>query len=1063
MKPSEFTGMLLCTILAFAECKAQTPNASGSLAPDDAVAPTAFVVCDPASDAPLPSIVLQYDPEAKSGANWAEVEKPRKITDKPPMIIGRATTFLREGIERMTGKQLNVISTNDLSRGIVLTLVQHATPDIRDDPAIQRALAADPDDGYAAHEAFVIRSETNRLLLVANTANGLLAAVADLLESVDYEVLGMGPNWIHVPDYRGRPLVFAVNRADRPGFYVRKQWVTCGQGYGVGTITKGLTDPADEPVGVSYNRWRIGTRMAGRSMPPFPGHALQSYHTEVLREMQRQRADEGFLAPAILVGAASERPPADAGNVGWLWIDADTNAAPAEIAFTSDGKEWKPGARCALDISSPLVRRIILNGLIGRMTTYMQQGFDEPPDDLLIFPMDPEDGGGYTKLDALTRHPRWYPDYLAAEGVAFGQPYILNGYKGLDQPREIWDNAAASDHVYGLANYLLREFDKWAESLPAAERVTADGRSLSERVRMSFFCYNYHDVPPNFNLDPRIRVMIAGFSKHRGRGKWKAFASQEDLARAFQRMLPREPSGEYRIASMAYYRDQSAEGIPAKSDAAAEVIAADYRRLYAAGYRGVLVEMDFNFGKYGLAYYLTAQMLWNPALTDAELDALRDRWFQRAYGSVWQEMKTYYNFMLIRNFTINGPNFWAKAIRLIDVAARQLDPALEPAAARRLDDLKLFWYYHYLLASGRSKNRETPDEMLTFLWKAQMAYIVAMHGPVKGIFGGDGTGVGKSVGETLAAGPAHYTSAETAVWWADVLDYWPYVEVTRFAAGQLADGSMARDVDLNDLVAVAEFQDGKPELPFTTNCGTRSPRGLSFLVRAERPGDTVGFKLQWPFKPDRGFAYHAMTVPYGADIWNPESREWEDWIDPTMSEQQSVEATDEKGRRVQVAEIRLTAPRAGVYRFGFTRGGDGSAISSLGYEPVPGQDAPLAAGFTFDCAAGGAARSPFYFYIPKGTRTLDFEIWDRNGGMTLTLFKGLPATHPKVARKLDVSKPGAHRIALEAGEDGTVAALSNHGFQFPYLYSIPLFWAKSPGVLLVPRAIAAADGLTVVE
>ena len=43
---------------------------------------------------------------------------------------------------------------------------------------------------------------------------------------------------------------------------------------------------------------------------------------------------------------------------------------------------------------------------------------------------------------------------------------------------------------------------------------------------------------------------------------------QQDVAAAFKKMLPREPSGEYRIPSIAYYADLTIEGIPARGSAA---------------------------------------------------------------------------------------------------------------------------------------------------------------------------------------------------------------------------------------------------------------------------------------------------------------------------------------------------------------------------------------------------------------------------------------------------------------------------------------------------------------
>src|SRR5258708_37812730 len=108
----------------------------------------------------------------------------------------------------MTGKDFPVISTNDLSRGIVLTLLQNSPADIRNDPEILSALKQDSKNPFAANEAYCVRSDTNRVLVVANTSDGLADGVVELMESVDYEILGMGVNWIYAPDHRKQPLVF---------------------------------------------------------------------------------------------------------------------------------------------------------------------------------------------------------------------------------------------------------------------------------------------------------------------------------------------------------------------------------------------------------------------------------------------------------------------------------------------------------------------------------------------------------------------------------------------------------------------------------------------------------------------------------------------------------------------------------------------------------------------------------------------------------------------------------------------------------------------------------------
>jgi hypothetical protein len=935
-----------------------------------------------------------------------------------------------------------------------MVLMQDAPAELRDDPQVQKALAADPNDPYAANEAFYIRSESNRVVLIANTPDGLLNAVVELLESVDYEVLGMGPNWTHVPDYRDKPLTFTINRADRPSYYLRNMWTAAGQSYGVGTITRRLklADPADEPVEVSYDRWRIGTRMVSHSMPDFPGHALQAYHDQVLEHMRSTGDTEGFLSVKTIICPESERPQAGTENKGWLWIDPQPANHPRQKVTVcySDGKQWKPGTACMLDLSVPYVRQMIFDKMIQRAT----DGFTKQPNEPVIFGIDAEDGAAQNDvLDQRMRHLNWYPEYLAKEGLPFGRPYLLHGQWGIDQPREIWDPSAASDNMFALAAYLLHEFDKWVDSLPADQQATSTGQSKKQRIRCSFYSYNFHDVPPNFNPDPRSRVMIAGYPKHRGRGKWLKLATHVEVAKAYSIMLPNEPTGIYDYLSIAQFWDMGTGGIPATQNVPVEALSAVIEKRYDTGVRALSAETDFNFGKDGLRYYLISKKLWNVKLSPRDLDAIRDRWFQRSFGSAWTQMKAYYDFMLVGNYPCNTPRTWGQAVRLIDAADQVLDGQKEPQAQRRIDDVKQYWYFHYLANEGLYA-KDGP-EIKEYLWKGQMSYMVAMHAVSRLHF--NKYAVADIVGPQLMAGPAHYTHEETQAWWSKVLEHWKVSPVVLFADGKLANGKPAASADLNALVMVRQFQSATKDVPFLFN-GPGS-RPIEILVTAGKADELIGFTLTWPFAPQRWGQNDAKETSYGVDIWDPSSKSWENWIDQTMTSQLSREMTDPKGEKLQVVDVRLKAPRAGTFRFKFGPAGFGSRLGSVTFDPTTDSYA-APEGFTYSSNSTGLTQSPVYFYIPKGTRSLDLDIWDKAGNKFVHLYKGLPAGNAPLSRKVDVSTMGTHTVPLEPGEDGTVAMLTSNGFAFPYMYSVPTLWAKSPGALLVPRAIAEADGLT---
>lgn len=1028
-----------------------------------AVAYTAF---DPATKTPA-AITLQYDAKANTGGNWSKQPALQWHSHGDEVDHLRAAAYLQEAITKMTGVQAIVTSTNDLSKGIVLSTLAAASSDIQKDPAVIDSLKNNGQDAYNANEAFFIRSEKDRVLVIANTSQGLYAGVIQLLESVEYEVLGMGPDWIHTPDHTQKPLVFNLTTQGRPSYYIRSLWGTSGQVYGVGTIMdpKLLPDPADEIVSDSYSRWLIGTRMKGSSMPGFPGHALQAFHKDVIAHMIAHNTTEGFLSPKTMIGTINDRPDASEDNKGWLWIDPSPVAEDGKPApkgpsvHLSNGKDWNAGIGWNLDLSVPFVRQFILDAMLAKAKT----SFEKNPDDFLIMGMDAEDGApGNSVLGERMQYKQWYPEYLKKENLPFGQPYVLHNYNGLNQPTETWDPNSASDNMFAAATWLLHEYDKAIDALPKEEQVTSTGKSKKDLARVSFYSYNYHDVPPGFNPDQRIRVMIASYPKHRGMGKWKDFATQQDMARAFQIMLPREPSGDYRIYSLSYYRDYGISGIPEPRDYSAQAIATNFKTSYDAGFKAMSIETDFNFGKQGLAYYLITKILWDTTLTPEQLDAIRDRWFQRSFGSAWQEAKAYYDYMLPNNYPVNGPNAWAKAIQLIDAADKKLDPAKEPAAQKRLDDLKQYWYYHFLTDAGRSNAKS--KALQTYFWKGQMSYMVAMHMVMRRDFNQRSTAeVIKNFDQDITSSPAHYTHEETQAWWKEVQAAWPYTPVAMFADATLADGSKGRSVDQNDLVMVKEFQDGRSDVRYLFNSGMTPPQ--TFYMSAVKKGDPIGFSLSWIYKDhNKDRFYIAKDIYYGVEIWNAKTRVWDSWIDITQTFVPSKEIVGAPPRNLplQAVNVTLEAPGPGTYRFTVTPGGNLAMLANPTFDPTTGQFGSVL-GFTMNHANNGLTQEPVYFYIPKGTKTLDLEVWDSYKRKKIVLYKALPDQKPKISRTLDVDELETYTIPLEPGEDGTVARLDSNGFAFPFFYSIPIYYAKTPGALLVPRKIAEADGLTIMN
>jgi hypothetical protein len=259
-------------------------------------------------------------------------------------------------------------------------------------------------------------------------------------------------------------------------------------------------------------------------------------------------------------------------------------------------------------------------------------------------------------------------------------------------------------------------------------------------------------------------------------------------------------------------------------------------------------------------------------------------------------------------------------------------------------------------------------------------------------------------------------------------------------------------------VQVKEFQSAATDTPLVYNAGYMTP--ATFLTVAQQAGEPIGFKMRWPFMPNDNY-YIQRDVNYGIEWWNPAKKTWEVITNKETTVQPSHEVKLDNGNVIQYCEVNVKAPKAGVYRFSLGYGGNLCTLYSLGYD-LKTETYTAAPSFTYFTTRDGLTQSPTFFYIPKGTKRLDFEEWA--GYVTeITLYNGLPGKTPQVSRTVPVNnKIGTYTIELKPGEDGTVAMIRGNGMAFPYMYSVPLLWAKSPSTLLVPRAIAVADKLTII-
>ena len=1035
-----------------------------------------------------------------------------------------AVRYLSDGINRMIGIRPVSVGGHSYpaANAIVLTTLSalRMAPNVPADllaNAVQALAVSNGAPLFSANEAYYIHTESKAIYIVANQMQGLTHGVVELLlgdnaaapqYQIGYEKLGMGPDWTYVPDFFKKPLIFNMEYAGRPGLYSRGVCPTRGSQTGATGATiayaairnsfpKGLPAP-DEPVELSDLDWVVGFRIVGCSSPgALPSQNMEQFHPTVAANMVATGSDKGFMCVTKL-GLDAIRPPATKELLDTLWLDTDTSGPNKGKIFwctlkgsktphwldRSRGSDSPLTAWCPpmIDLSVPAVRQMLLKDMI----TQAESHWSLYPGKSYSYPhAEPSDGGlSDPDFEKMTTYPNWYSDYRKAEGQPWGA-YKLNGFfRGTPvQPTEDWWhtmtpvdlNNAQADTVYAYNNWLLREFDKYVKSLPA-EKQQSGGIPKSKLIHTLCYSYGNHDVPPNFNFDQRVRMCVSIYTPHRSHGKWQYCQSLTDVMHAMKVMLPESDFGQYWVLINSYPgSDWGLNSVGYESGKTPEDVYSEvHDNFYAVGGRNLGIECDEDHGKLGLTYYMYAKLCWEPTMSLAQLKALRDRWINRCYGTAaFSFMSQYYDY-ITKDF-VSSYSGWARAIQFIQQADAVI-PGGSPEK-QRLNDLKQFWYYYYLQDhfmnwDGSYKAAIDPaimDKTKELLWKGQTSYINPLYCITWGLY--------RHLNKTsniphildLCAptyydkdkkfiAPAHYTETETATWWADVVKSYPYTPVTMFKDSRLVTGELGADVDLNNLTTVTEFSGKAPGDGVLTYMPHHAVQPMP-LVRATKDGDPVGLKVfSW-----LGNSPEKFTITYSVDRWDPKARDWQknifDDVVPSVND-----GLTPKSHEVAVLTYSKTVS-GGIYRLNVGSATGAGMLSSLDFDTSANTHSgtALAQGLTFAQRVGYANLSPqWYIYIPKGTTTLDVEVDDGLTPKNIDLYTGLPsgAKPWKLNRTVDIHGRGTHQIALQPGEDGSIACLSRNNVNIPHFYSIPNIGALAPWMLMVPKDIATADGLT---
>lgn len=538
---------------------------------------------------------------------------------------------------------------------------------------------------------------------------------------------------------------------------------------------------------------------------------------------------------------------------------------------------------------------------------------------------------------------------------------------------------------------------------PANEVAKAVAEKHPGRM-VGMYAYNDHCEPPTFELEPNVYVQsTAGFIT----GRY-----------TFDELIEIWPT---KCKSMGFYEYFSVwlwdfDNLPGGRGANVPYMKKQIKRYADANATSLDCESGNNWGPHGRGYHVANRLMWNP---DADVDALLADFYAKAFGPGAVAMKRYYERLDPGNQPLMSRHLLAQAFRDVEEAATLAKD--RPDVLARLDHIKQYLRYIHLKwlldrETDKAKRKELTLAALTLVFRNRYSYMnhyEAMRqtwaSQAAQDFEEPTWSVADASPKPWAANDTPYTRGETDAAFKEGLAYFQPQEVEEktFSA---------------DLVPV-EFEGA----PAPVESGQQYQGGLRYALYSET-GEAI-----------------ELDVTTGTIAW---------YRDRAPARYKLVDA---KGNEVEGAKgqlpldgeaHRLTfkVPAPGLYYFDFDD-------SAAGWRVVvaPGKPASILLQRDRGFAHAGHMQQ-MYFYVPKGTKTLDY-FW--SGGPHVVLGPdNKPVAEIKTSGEF-VSVP------VSAGADGKPWGLTSLALGHLWFFNAPNQLAASPAALLVPRELAAQDGLGV--
>lgn len=511
--------------------------------------------------------------------------------------------------------------------------------------------------------------------------------------------------------------------------------------------------------------------------------------------------------------------------------------------------------------------------------------------------------------------------------------------------------------------------------------------------------YNAHWDPPSFPLEPNVHVELSGL----GQGKYTS-AERDRLWPLRSKNL-----GFYEYYSVWLW---SYDKLPGSWTNDVHGLQESIRSIVARNGTSISAESTSSWGSNGRGYYLANKLMWNP---DANVDAILSDFYQKAFGKGAAAMRRYYDRLDPGTKPFMSGHLLGLSFRDVDAASQAA--ADEPDVQARLDQLKL--YLRFVQLTWMRDRENPPDAQKAALSTAIMTslyrmrpYALTSWEMIRQNWGGN-----------------KYPGRDKADWMVDTP--LTHVEIER----DFQDGLQHFATKIRNIGAQVKFSEDLVPIKWPD-----SIKGTGAAVESK----------QWYQGPMRYALYSIHGEPlefvtWAGDAWNGINR-----FTVTDARGNEIAKGQPKNKETLVHKVAVPAP--GLYYLNYD---DGGSFWSMTMQP--GRVASIPMGQTSDYR-NSQVMQDMYFYVPKGTRKIEY-------------YYSKTAFHPggphdvigpdgKVQKAVDVNGDYVS-VSVPPGMDGKLWRFHQPVLGFFWFNNVPNYLAASPDALLVPREVAAKDGLVV--